>query len=230
MLRVFQFNWKITDRKVKQLYTAELGLKYQLAELSEFHNKIPQRVKMFPLYQKKYKAVFKVVYNRAKDEMLKQIKGAKNRNVLIDFRKRSESDSNYQGFFGIGNNIHSDTPSIITKFWSRYDSLTISEKQEALDNIKNTVENAKEGVSVFFELLRLWEDLEKIPTKEVGDKDVPDPNYAHHNWISRLHKDTGRFSTSFSKNSKDTNKRSDTKDSTIYNVYIEYIKNTKSRI
>ena len=231
MLRVFQFNWKITDRKVKQLYTAELGLKYQLAELSEFHNKIPQRVKMFPLYQKKYKAVFKVVYNRAKDEMLKQIKGAKNRNVLIDFRKRSESDSNYQGFFGIGNNIHSDTPSIITKFWSRYDSLTISEKQEALDNIKNTVENAKDGVSVFFELLRLWEDLEKIPTKEIikGNKkeNVPDPNYAHHNWISRLHKDTGRFSTSFSSNSNDTNQRSDTKDTSIYNVYIEYIEQYK---
>ena len=51
--------------------------------------------------------------------MLKQIKGAKNRNVLIDFRKRSESDPNYQGFFGIGNNIHSDTPNIITKFWRK---------------------------------------------------------------------------------------------------------------
>ena len=60
-----------------------------------------------------------------------------------------------------------------------------------------------------------------------GNKDVPDPNYAHHNWISRLHKDTGRFSTSFSSNSNDTNKRSDTKDSTIYNVYIGYLNNTK---
>lgn len=228
MLRVFQFNWKITDRKVKQLYTAELGLKYQLAELSEFHNKIPQRVKMFPLYQKKYKAVFKVVYKRAKNEMLKQIKGAKNRNVLVDFRKRSESDSNYQGFFGIGNNVHDDSPSIITKFWDRYDALTKSEKQEAMDNIKNTVEKAKDGVSVFFELLRLWEDFEKIPTKKDSkDNDVPDPNYAHHNWISRLHKDTGRFSTSFSSASKDTNTRSDTKDTSIYNVYIDYLNQYK---
>ena len=53
---------------------------------------------MFPRYQKKYKAVFKIVYNRAKDEMLKQIEESKNRNVLVDFRKRSEGDSNYQGF------------------------------------------------------------------------------------------------------------------------------------
>ena len=228
MLSVYQFNFASIDRKVKKLYTAELGLKYQLADLSEFHNKVPQRVKMFPLYQKKYKAVFRVVYNRAKREMVKQIKNSKNRNVLIDFRKRSESDINYQGFFGIGNNIHSDSPNIITKFWERYDSLTKSEKQEALDNIKNTVENAKDGVSVFFELLRLWEDLEKIPTKEDSEgNNVPDPNYAHHNWISRLHKDTGRFSTSFSKNSKDTNKRSDTKDSTIYNVYIGYLNKYK---
>ena len=98
----------------------------------------------------------------------------------------------------------------MTKFWERYDALTTSEKKEALDNIKNTVENAKDGVSVFFELLRLWEDLEKIPTKEVEGKDVPDQNYAHHNWISRLHKDTGRFSTSFSSASKDTS-RSDKK-------------------
>ena len=68
MLSVYQFNFKIIDRKVKKLYTAELGLKYQLADLSEFHNKVPQRVKMFSLYQKKYKAVFKVVYNRAKEK------------------------------------------------------------------------------------------------------------------------------------------------------------------
>ena len=58
MLSVYQFNFNIIDRKIKKLYTAELGLKYQLADLSEFHNKVPQRVKMFPLYQKKYKAVF----------------------------------------------------------------------------------------------------------------------------------------------------------------------------
>ena len=86
---------------------------------------------------------------------------------LLTSENAPESDKNYQGFFGIGNNIHSDSPNILTKFWERYDSLTKSEKQEALDNIKNTVENAKDGVSVFFELLRLWEDLEKIPTKEV---------------------------------------------------------------
>ena len=160
--------------------------------------------------------------------MLKQIERSKNRNVLVDFRKRSEGDPNYQGFFGIGNNIHSDTPSILTKFWERYDALTISEKEEALDNIKNTVGNAKEGVSVFFELLRLWEDLEKIPTKKDSkDNDVPDQNYAHHNWISRLHKDTGRFSTSFSSASNDSNKRSDAKDTEIYNVYIEYLNQYK---
>ena len=225
--KVYERNFATNDRKVKQLYTAELKLKYKLADLSEFHNKVPQRVKMFPNYQKTYVAVFKIVYNRAKSEMLKQIERSKNRNVLVDFRKRSEGDSNYQGFFGIGNNIHSDTPSILTKFWERYDALTISEKQEALDNIKNTVENAKDGVSVFFELLRLWEDLEKIPTKEVEGKNVPDQNYAHHNWISRLHKDTGRFSTSFSSAGTDTNKRSDAKDTEIYNVYIEYINQYK---
>ena len=77
MLKVYQFNFKVNDRKVKQLYTAELKLKYKLADLSEFHNKVPQRVKMFPLYQKTYVAVFAVVYNRAKDEMLKQIKNSK---------------------------------------------------------------------------------------------------------------------------------------------------------
>ena len=225
--KVYERNFATNDRKVKQLYTAELKLKYKLADLSEFHNKVPQRVKMFPNYQKTYVAVFKIVYNRAKSEMLKQIERSKNRNVLVDFRKRSEGDSNYQGFFGIGNNIHSDTPSILTKFWERYDALTISEKQEALDNIKNTVENAKDGVSVFFELLRLWEDLEKIPTKEVEGKNVPDQNYAHHNWISRLHKDTGRFSTSFSSAGTDTNKRSDAKDTEIYNVYIEYLNQYK---
>ena len=225
--KVYERNFAVNDRKVKQLYTNELKLKYKLADLSEFHNKVPQRVKMFPNYQKTYVAVFQIVYDRAKNEMLKQIKESKNRNVLIDFRKRSEGDSNYQGFFGIGNNIHSDTPSILTKFWERYDALTISEKQEALDNIKNTVENAKDGVSVFFELLRLWEDLEKIPTKEVEGKNVPDQNYGHHNWISRLHRDTGRFSTSFSSASNDSNKRSDAKDTEIYNVYIEYLNQYK---
>ena len=226
--KIFQFNWKKNFKKVRDLYTAELGLKYKLTDLSEFHNKVPQRVKMFSRYQKKYKSVFQVVYNRAKSEMLKQIKGSKNRNVLVDFRIRSEGDSNYQGFFGIGSNIHADAPSILTKFWEKYDALTISEKQEALDNIKNTVENAKDGVSVFFELLRLWEDLEKIPTKEDSEgNDVPDTIYAHHNWISRLHKSSGRFSTSFSSDSNDSNKRSDTKDTEIHNVYIEYIKQYK---
>lgn len=228
MQKAFEFNWRVNDRKVKQLYTAELGLKYKLGDLSEFHNKVPQRVKMFPLYQTKYVAVFTIVYNRAKSEMLKQIKKSKNRNVLVDFRIRSEGDSNYQGFFGIGNNIHADAPSILTKFWERYDALTVSEKQEALDNIKNTVENAKDGVSVFFELLRLWEDLEKIPTKEDSEgNNVPDTNYAHHNWISRLHKDSGRFSTAFSSASNDSNKRNDTKDTEIYNVYIEYLNQYK---
>jgi len=224
LAKVFQFNLNITFKKVRLLYTNELGLKYKLADLSEFHNKVPQRVKMYPRYQKKYKAIFQIVYNNAKREMLEQIEESKNRNVLVDFRIRSEGDPNYQGFFGIGNNIHSVTPSILTKFWERYDALTISEKQEALDNVKNTVENAKDGVSVFFELLRLWEDLEKIPTKKDSEgNDVPDQNYAHHNWISRLHKDTGRFSTSFSSASNDSNKRTDTKDTEIHNVYIDYL-------
>ena len=228
LAKVFKFNYKVVDIEVSNLYTAELRLQDTLEKLVSYHNKVPQRVKMFPLYQIDYKAIFKVVYDRAKKLMKSKISKAKNRNLLVDFRIRSEADPNFQGFFGVGDNIHVDTPSILAKFWETYDELTISEKQEALDNIKNTVENSPSGVSVFFELLLLWENYSKIPVKQVGTgserKFVPDTNYAHHNWISRLHKhQSARFSTSFDTSGTDTNTRSDVKDTSIYSVYKEYL-------
>ena len=228
MKKTFQFNWKLTNRRVQKLYTYELGLKYELSTLTEFHNKAPQRVRMFPLYQTKYKAVFTVVYGRSKDKVLEKIDEAKNRNILVDFRKRCESDVNYQGFFGVGDNVHDDTPNILIKFWRRYDDLTSSGIDLALQKIKDIVEKAREGVSVFFELLREWEELEKIPTKEVGDENVPDPYYSHYNWISKLHKgESQRNQTQFTKPSTDTVVRRDEQYEELYNVYTDYVNEYK---
>ena len=226
MEKVFQASLKVTQLKVSQLYTATLKLFAKLGPLTDFHNKVPQRVKLFPLYQMEYKMRFAVIYQKAKKEILSEIKTAKNRNILIDFRHRCEQDSSFQGFFGVGSNVHADAPTVISEFWTKYENITIERKKEVKDAIIAISSNTDPNISIFFELLREWESLQKIPTKKItqnGKKvNVQDDKYIHYNWITRLHKNTGRYKTTFKTGTDDTVEL-DKKDDTVYNTYTEEV-------
>ena len=226
MQKVFQASLKVTQLKVSQLYTATLKLFAKLGPLTNFHNKVPQRVKLFPLYQMEYKMRFAVIYQKAKKEILDEIKTVKNRNILIDFRHRCEKDSSFQGFFGVGSNVHSDAPTVITEFWNKYEDITIERKKEVKDSIISISDNTDPNISIFFELLREWESLQKIPTKKItqdGKKvTVQDDKYIHYNWISRLHKNTGQYKTTFKAGTDDT-VETDKKDTSVYNTYTEAV-------
>ena len=221
MLKVFQASRKVTILKVNQLYTNQLKIYGKLSSLVNFHNKVPQRVKMFPIYQAQFKMRFNVLYLKAKTEVLKEIKGSKNRNVLIDFRKRSEADPNFKGFFGLGTNPSSDAPTIITEFWKKYNESTDYEKNKVKETITNISNKTNPDKSIFFELLLEWETLGKVPTKKISEngkeKIINDPKYSHYNWITRLHTNN-TYKTTFSTTS-DSRVEQDQKDTTIYNTY-----------
>lgn len=196
MFFVYNQNRKSLIYNMENAFIAALGTKYKLSTLTEFHKKVPPRVKAIRPYRNEFNARFRAAYKEAQGKILDRIKETKDRNSLVKFRNKSEKDENYQIFFGITNGIMqqaTDANTIIQEFWFKFDDLTKEQIQDTKDTINKIVSDAKPGVSVFFELLEEWKSMKETPTKFIPIEnskefeEVIDEDYKYENWITRLH-------------------------------------------
>lgn len=238
MFKVHAINRVSIVTKMEMSYVAALGRQSDLTKLTEFHKKVPPRVKSIKNYRDEFNARFRLAYEEAMGDIKNKIDEAKDRNSLVKFRNESEKDELYQGFFGISNGITEtaiDANTIIDKFWFRFDALTGEQIEDTQDRIKEIVTNADPGVSVFFELLQEWESMKKTPTKFIfvtnskGEKEpkkVIDQDYKYENWITRLHTND-RVVTKFN-SPIDNQSRTDEKNFDVYNLYDDELNSYKN--
>ena len=74
MYYVYNQNRKSLIYDMERAFIAALGTKYNLNSLTEFHKKVPPRVKAIRPYRNQFNARFKAAYNEAQGKILEKIK------------------------------------------------------------------------------------------------------------------------------------------------------------